>query len=55
MDLEALLKEAPADLGSLYQMLQNHYAEGNRYFGVQADDWMNVFEQALEQSFSKNG
>ncbi|MEB3102972.1 lipoate--protein ligase family protein [Ferviditalea candida] len=52
MDLEAVLKEAPADLGRLYQLVQNHYAEGNRYFGVQVDDWINVFEQALNHSFS---
>lgn len=50
MDLEALLKEAPADLNRLHDMVQNHYAEGNRYIGVQVEDWMRVFEQALKVS-----
>ncbi|MCF8563639.1 lipoate--protein ligase family protein [Alicyclobacillus tolerans] len=49
MDMEASLKEAPADPRLLRLLVQDHYEKGNRYVGVEIEDWMRVFELALSQ------
>ncbi|ADG07140.1 lipoate--protein ligase family protein [Kyrpidia tusciae] len=47
MDLEAMLKEAPADIRKIEELLRRHYDQGNRYIGVAVEDWLRLFEQAL--------
>lgn len=54
MDLEALLKEASTELNHLERLLQSHYAEGNQYIGVAVEDWLKVFEQAIDSEIPVN-
>lgn len=52
MDLEALLKEAPANLENLQELISTHYAEGNQYIGVQVEDWLRLLELAIQPPVS---